>query len=71
MCMLRIACSIEPVKIYIRVLGWSDRACPMGGVPCIHPFILSPGVLKSTLSHIWCRMNLPIFLSSVGLFTLI
>ena len=32
--------------------------------------IFSPGVLKRTLSHIWLRLYLPMFLFKVGLFTL-
>ena len=40
------------------------------GVLCVCPFILSPGVLRITLSHICCKLNLPIFLLSVGLLTL-
>ena len=35
----------------------------MDGVLCTCSFILGPGVLKSNLSHMWCRLNLPIFLS--------
>ena len=43
----------------------------MGGIPCVCLFILIHGVLRSTLSHIWCKLNLPIFLLSVGLLTLV
>ena len=32
---------------------------------------LRPGVLSKNLSHIWGKLNLPIFPFSVGLFTLI
>ena len=34
-------------------------------------FKVRPGVLSKTLSHIWGKLNLPIFLFKVGLFTLI
>ena len=34
-------------------------------------FILRPGVLIETLSHIWCKLNLPTLLFRVGLLTLI
>ena len=62
------ACSIEPVKNCMEVLGWMYWACP---ISCANIFILSPGVLRSTLSYIWCKLNLPIFLLMVGLLTLI
>ena len=51
----------------VGVLGWVDWACP---IPCTFPFILSPGVLRRTLSNIWWKLNLPIFLFDVGLLTL-
>ena len=54
------------MNICIGVLGWGNRACPIVGVPCAGQFILSPGILKSILSHIWCKLNLPIFLLSGG-----
>ena len=39
---------------------------------CIHmPFKVRPCVLSKTLSHIWGKLNLPIFLFNVGLLTLI
>ena len=49
----------------------------MGGVgismsKCLHmPFKVRPGVLSKTLSHMWGKLNLPIFLFNVGLLTLI
>ena len=49
------------------VLGWVDWAYP---ISCACLFILSQGVLQSTLSHIWCKLNLPLFLLRVGLLTL-
>ena len=50
------------------MLGWLELACPTA---CTCLFKLRPGVLSKTLSHIWVKLNLPIFLFSVGLFTLI
>ena len=44
------------------------------GIPNIlhMPFYFKgPGVLRSNLSHIWCKLNLPTFLLRVGLLTLI
>ena len=35
------------------------------------PFKVRPGVLSKTLSHMWGKLNLPIFLFDVGLLTLI
>ena len=43
---------------------------PNGGVLCTYLLILRPGVLRSTLSHIWCKLNLPMILLSVMLLTL-
>ena len=34
-------------------------------------FKLRPGVLSKTLSHMWGKLNLPMFLFNVGLLTLI
>ena len=34
------------------------------------PFNLRPGVLSKTLSHVWGKLNLCMFLFSVGLLTL-
>ena len=40
------------------VFGWVDLACPMGSVPCTCLFMLNPGILRSTLSHILCKLQL-------------
>ena len=38
----------------------------------VHAFLkLRPGVLSKTLSHMWGKLNLPMFLFNVGLLTLI
>ena len=70
--MLRQGCSqicfIEPVKICMGILGCVDWACP---ISCTCIFILSPELLRSTLSDIGCKLNLPIFLLRVGLLTLV
>ena len=54
-----------------RKLGWFDRvlelACPTA---CTYLFKLRPGVLSKTLSHMWGKLNLPMFLFNVGLLTL-
>ena len=49
-------------------LGWLELACP---TVCAYLFKVRPGVLSKTLSHICGKLNLPIFLFNVGLFTLI
>ena len=49
------------------VLGWLELACPAA---CTCLFKVRPGVLSKTLSHICGKLNLPIFLFRVGLFTL-
>ena len=54
-------------------LGWVkwvvlELACPTA---CTCLFTLRPGVLSKTLSHMWGKLNLPIFLFNVGLLTLI
>ena len=69
--MLRQGCSLSMLhrnceKVH-GVLGWVDWVCP---ISCTCLFILTPGVLRSTLSHIWCKLNLPICLLRVGLLTL-
>ena len=48
-----------------RVLG---LACP---TVCVCLFKVRPGVLSKTLSNMWGKLNLPILLLNVGLFTLI
>ena len=66
--MLRQGCSLSMLHRTCEnvhgVLGWVDWACP---ISCAYLFILSPGVLRNTLSHIWCKLILPIFLLRVGL----
>ena len=53
---------------WVGVLGWLELACPTA---CACLFKVRPGVLSKTLSHIWVKLNVPIFLFNVGLFTLI
>ena len=43
-------------------------ACPTA---CTYLFKLRPGVLSKTLSHMWGKLNLPVFLFNVGLLTVI
>ena len=71
MCMHRQGCSLTMLhrsckKVHggIRLGDW---ACP---ISCTCLFILSPRVLRNTLSHISYKLNLPIFLLRVGLLTL-
>ena len=54
-------------------LGWvkwgaMELACPTA---CMCLFKLRPGVLSKTLSHMWGKLNLAIFLFNMGLLTLI
>ena len=69
--MVRQGCTlsmpIEPAKMCMGVLDWVDWACP---ISCVCLFILSLGVLRSTLFQICCKLNLPIFLLREGLLTL-
>ena len=51
---------------WVGMLGWLELTCPTA---CTCLFKLRPSVLSKTLSHIWGKLNLPIFLFSVGLFT--
>ena len=53
---------------WLEMLGWLELAFPnsLGML-----FKVRPGVLSKTLSHIWGKLNLPIFLFKVGLLTLI
>ena len=53
---------------WLRMLGWLELACPTAWA-CL--FKVRPGVLSKTLSHMWGKLNLPIFLFQVGLLTLI
>ena len=49
-------------------MGVLELACPN---TCACLFKVRPGVLSKTLSHIWGKLNLPIFPFNVGLLTLI
>ena len=49
------------------VLELLELTCPTA---CTCLFKLRPGVLSKTLSHMWGKLNLPIFLYNVGLLTL-
>ena len=53
---------------WVGILGWLELACPTA---CACLFKVRLGVLSKTLSHIWGKIKLPIFLFNVGLFTLI
>ena len=44
-----------------------ELICP---TTCTCLFMLRPGVLSKTLSHMWGKVNLPMFLFNVGLLTL-
>ena len=48
------------------MLGWLELICPTAWA-CL--LMSRPGVLSTTLSHMWDKLNLPIFLLKVGLFT--
>ena len=48
-------------------MGVLELACPTA---CTCLFKVRPGVLSKTLSHMWGKLNLPIFLFNVGLLTL-
>ena len=50
------------------VLELLELACPTA---CACLFKLRPSVLSKTLSHMWAKLNLPMFLFNVGLSTLI
>ena len=49
-------------------MGMLELACPTA---CACLFKVRPGVLSKTLSHMWGKLNLPIFLFNVRLLTLI
>ena len=53
---------------WVGVLGWLGLAYPTA---CACLFKVRACVLSKTLSHMWGKLNLPIFLFNVGLFTLI
>ena len=71
MLMLRQGCSLSMLHRTFEKVHRGVRLAGLGmpNILCM-PFILSPGVLRRTISHIWCRLNLPIFLLRVGLSTL-
>ena len=50
------------------MLGWLALACPTA---CTCLLKVRLGVLSNTLSHMWGKLNLQIFLFNVGLLTLI
>ena len=52
---------------WVVVVGWLELACQ---TTCACLFKVRPGVLSKSLSHIWGKLNLPIFLFNVELFTL-
>ena len=52
----------------VGILDCLELAFPTA-VTCL--FKVRPGVLNKTLCHMWGKLNLPIFLFKVGLFTLI
>ena len=49
-------------------MGELELACPTA---CACLFKVRPGVLRKALSHTCGKLNLPIFLFNMGLFTLI
>ena len=48
-------------------MGELELACPTA---CTCLFKVRPDVLNKTLSHMWGKLNLPIFLFHLGLLTL-
>ena len=73
MCILRPMCGLSMLHGICEIVHGAVRlgglSTPNRGVLCACPFILSPRVLRSTLSHILYKLNLLIFLFSVGLLT--
>ena len=53
---------------WLGMLGWLELACPTTWA-CL--FKVRLGVLSKTLSHMWGKLNLSIFLFKVGLLALI
>ena len=43
---------------YVEMLDWLELAFPTAGT-CL--FKVRPGVLSKTLSHMWGKLNLPMF----------
>ena len=54
--------------MFVGMLGWLELACPTAST-CLYKE--RPCVWSKTLSHMWGKLNLPIFLFNVGLLTLI
>ena len=55
------------IKSYRGMLELLELTCP---TTCTWLFKLQPGVLSKTLSHMWGKLSLPMFLFNVGLLTL-
>ena len=61
----------------VGMLGWFKLVGMLGRLECTCPtaatclFKVKLDVLGKTLSHMWGKLNLPLFLFNVGLFTLI
>ena len=53
---------------WLGMLGWLELAS-LTAVVCL--FKVRSGVLSRTLSHMWSKLNLPLFVFKVGLLTLI
>ena len=70
--MLRQGCSLSMLHRICKKLHGGVRLDGLRMPNILHmPFIVSPGVLRGTLSYIWCKLNFPIFLLNVGLLTVI
>ena len=70
--MLRQGCSLSMLHRTCEILHGNVRLDGLRMPNILHmPFFLSSEILRNTLSHIWCKLKLPIFLLSVGLLTLI
>ena len=69
--MLRQGCSLIMLHRSCEKLHGGVRFSRLSMPNTMHIlFILSPGILRRILSHILCKLNLPTFLFSVGLLTL-
>ena len=55
----------------VGILGWSKWGRMLGWLELACIFKVRPGVLSETLSYMWGKLNLPIFLFNVGLLILI
>ena len=72
MCMLRQGCSLTMLHRTCEKLHGSVTLGGLSMPNIMHmPFFLSPEVLRSILPHMRCKLNLPIYVLSVGLLTLI